>query len=378
MSNKCLRVRLKALTSIHSCEYALRSIFAFMVLLIPAISSAQDSSRSSLDELYAELDSIFGEETVPADLFALVDSLLASENEKVSALNVRLGYVSTIVSAGRSFGVEQYGITPAVNYFHHSGLFAGATGYWSNEYSPGYYLTNLSFGYSKTFFRKMVVTANHDFYLYNDTLGEHSFNKSIQAGLGYQFKHADANIDYAFLYGNDHAHRITATANARLKIRPNGFLDAIIFMPGASFQWGNANVFYLRQPRNAVTDLYQIIKQNDYPRLGRRGYLKLTYLLENQKTGAIDYFLTQRDYTPDQVVALMDEYYDGQVQTNNAFGFMNYSVSLPVVVRSGRWSLLVNYTYNVPQALPGETYTYDPSGYFSSSLSYLIYWKSGD
>jgi hypothetical protein len=357
-------------------KYALRSIFVFMMMVFSMILPAQESPEPSLEDLYAELDSLFADETVPDDLFALVDSLLASEDQKVSALNLRLGYVSTIVSAGRTFGVEQYGATPGVNYFHHSGLFAGATGYWSNEYSPGYYLTNLSFGYSKTFFRKVIATVNHDFYLYNDTLDEHSFDKSLQGGLMYQFNYADASVDYALLYGNDNAHRITATANARLKIRTRGFLDAVIFMPGASVQWGNASVFYVRQPRTAVTDLYQIVKENDYPRLGRLGYVKLTYLLENERVGAINYFLTQRDYTADEIVALMDEYYDGQVDESDAFGLMNYSISMPVVMRSGRWSLLMNYTYNVPQALPGETYKYEPSGYFSSSLSYLMYWKS--
>lgn len=356
-------------------RYAIGSFFVFITLFSPLILFAQENREPSLKELYAELDSLFAEEIIPDDLFALVDSLLASENEKVSALNLRLGYVSTVVSAGRTFGVEQYGVTPSINYFHHSGLFVGATGYWSNEYSPEYYLTNVSVGYSKTFLRKLVATVNHDFYFYNDSLEDHSFYKSVQAGLAYQFKYADAGVDYALLYGNDQAHRITVTANARLKIRPRGFLDAVIFMPGASAQWGNANVFYIRQPRNAVTDLYQIVKQNDYPRLGRRGYVKLTYLLEKERAGAINYFLTQRDYTPAQVLALTDKYYEGQLSDNDAFGFMNYSVSLPVVMRSGRWSLLMNYTYNVPQALPGETYTYDASGYFSSSLSYLIYWK---
>ena len=353
---------------------ALRSFFSFILVVTFFPVAAQDDLKPSLTELYNELDSIFDEETVPDDLFALVDSLLAMENEKVSALSLRFGYVSTIVSAGRTFGVEQYGLTPAFTYYHHTGLYAGATGYWSNEYSPGYYLTNVSAGYTKTIKKKLSLSVNHDFYFYNDTLNNHSFNKSIQGSASYQFKHADLSLDYGFLYGNDEAHRISATANARFKIKMNGFIDGITIMPGASFQWGNANVFYLRQPRTAVSDLYNIVKANEFPRLGLRGYRKLTYLLETNRTTAATYFLTEREYTPDEIDILMDQYYDGQVEENNAFGFMNYSISVPVIMRAGRWSLLLNYTYNVPQSLPGESFEYDASGYFSSSLSYLIYW----
>ena len=356
--------------------YALRSFLLFIMVVITSALYAQEppTDEPTLDELYAELDSVFSEEVVPEDLFALVDSLIASENEKVSALNVRLGYVSTVVSAGRTFGIEQFGIMPAVNYFHHSGFFGGATGYWSNEYSPEYYLTNLSVGYSHTFKQKISITANHDFYLFNDTLGDHSFDKSAEVALNYQFKKFDIGGDYAFLYGNDQAHRVTAVANARFKIKMHGFLDAITFMPGASFQWGNANVLFIRQPRTAVSDLYYIVKGNNFPKLTLREYIRLTNMLENDRTGQARYFLLQREYRPQQIATLLGLYYDGQFFENDTFGFMNYSISLPVVFRAKRWSLLLNYTYNVPQSLPGETFTYEPSGYFSSSLSYLVYW----
>jgi hypothetical protein len=353
--------------------YALRSFFVFVLTVAPCLLEAQEND-AALEELYNELDSLFEDETIPDDLFALVDSLLASENEKISALQMRIGYVSTIVSAGRTFGVEQFGLTPGISYFHHSGLSASATGYWSNEYSPSYYLTNLSLGYTR-YVKDLTVMLNHDFYLYHDTLDDHSFDKSISFAANYQLKYADVGFDYAFLYGNETAHRLTATANARFKLKLDGFLDAITFMPGASFQWGNANVFYLRQPRTAVSDLYSIVKTNDFPRLGFREYLRLTYLLENNRTGAVNYFLTRRDYTPEEIITLMDQYYDGQINEQDTFGFMNYSISLPVIMRSGRWSLLLNYTYNVPQPLPGETFEYDPSGYFSTSLSYLFYWR---
>jgi hypothetical protein len=53
---------------------------------------------------------------------------------------------------------------------------------------------------------------------------------------------------------------------------------------------------------------------------------------------------------------------------------MNYCFSFPVMLSAGNFSLLVNYTYNVPVALPGEDFVYEPNGYFSTSLSYMMQW----
>jgi hypothetical protein len=117
-----------------------------------------------------------------------------------------------------------------------------------------------------------------------------------------------------------------------------------------------------------------LIRDNKYPRLGRGDYLKLAYLLENNRTPVATFFLRQRDYTAVQIENLFDAYYDGSYNFQDTFGFMNFSLSLPVVVRSGRFSLLLNYTFNQPQALPGENYSYDSNSFFSSSLSYMISW----
>jgi len=348
---------------------------AFAALLIFFSSNAMSQEKGSdLDDLYSELDSIFADEIVPGDLFKLADSLLALDNAKVSALNVRAGYVSQVVSAGRSFGVQQYGFTPGVTYFHHTGFYGGVSGYWTNEYDPGYYLTDLSAGYTYTYKNKLMFQANHAFYLYNDSLDTHSVDKSAQVAINFQPKWFEIGTDYSYLYGSSAAHRINAHANLRWKLNPNGWIDAITFMPGIAGQWGNADVFYWRQPRTAVTDLYQIIRSNDYPLLERGDYLRLAYLLETDRELAAVLFLLQRDYTQGQIRDLFDAYYAGDVSVENTFGFLNFSVSFPVILRAGRFSLLLNYTYNLPQALPGETVKYESSGYFSASMSYMLTW----
>lgn len=350
-------------------------LFISLVITSNPLLSQENEKETSLEELYRELDSLFANEAIPDDLFSLVDSLLALDTAKYSTLTLRVGYVSNIVSAGRNFDFDQYGFSPGATYYHHSGIFGGVTGYWSNEYDPRYYLNNLTVGYMPTIKKDWAVSVNHDFYLFNDSLESHSFNKSVQTAVYYQREWADLGVDYAFLYGNDAAHRITARANGRIKIKPSGIIEAITLMPGASFQWGNANVFYLRQPRTAVTDLYKIVKGNDFPRLTLRNYRRLTYLLENDRQLAAAYFLRERGYTNEQISTTIQSYYAGEFIEEDTFGFMNYSFSLPVSVTSGRWNLLLSYTYNIPVALPGEDFEYPANGYFSTALSYLIYWK---
>jgi hypothetical protein len=192
--------------------------------------------------------------------------------------------------------------------------------------------------------------------------------------VNYHHKFIDAGIDYSYLYGNETAHRVVAHANGNLKFKFKGFIDAVSFMPGISMQWGNADIVYWRQPRTALSDLYWLIRDNQYPRLDKGDYRKLAYLLENNRTPAATFFLRQRDYTDVQIGNLFDAYYDGSYNFQDTFGFMNFSVSLPVVVRSGRLSLLLNYTFNQPQALPGENYSYDSNSFFSSSVSYMFSW----
>ncbi|MBL6447001.1 hypothetical protein JMN32_11820 [Fulvivirga sp. 29W222] len=356
--------------------FFLRAILVVALLMAQSpLYSQQEEQSPSLEELYSELDSLFANETIPDELFNLVDSLLTLDSAKYSSLNLRLGYVSNIVSAGRNFGFDQYGFSPGIAYYHHSGIFTGITGYFSNEYNPGYYLNTFNFGYIHTLGEKWVLSVAHDFYLFNDSIEYHSFDKVAQASIYFQKKWADVGADYALLYGNDKAHRLTVRANGRLKIKTLGFINSITFMPGASFQWGNANVFYLRQPRTAATDLNQIVQENNYPKLEYGGYRRLVYLLESDRQLAAASYLRERGYTRDQIEHTIASYYNGEFTVEDTFGFMNYSFSLPVSITAGKWNLLLNYAYNLPVALPGEEIEYSANGYFSTTLSYLIYWQ---
>ena len=342
--------------------------------LCPGMSQGQ--SERSVEELYAELDSLFENEEIPGDLLVWVDSLLRLDSIKYSSLNIKLGYVSNITSGGRQFGFDQFGFTPGLAYYHYSGLFSNYTVYWSSQYEPGYYLSAVGLGYMKRFSDRWVASLAHNFYFFNDSLDDHSFTKSIQFTTYFQHKWADVGFDYSYLYGNQEAHRLTLNANGRIRLKPSkGVIDAITIMPGASMQWGNANVYHLRQPRTAITDLNYIVKSNNYPRLAFRDYQKMVYFLENDRPLAAGKYLKERGFTNEQVRNTIVLYNEGAVWEENTFGFMNYAFSLPVSISAGKWNALFNYTYNIPVPLPGEDYQYDTNGYFSATLSYLLMWS---
>jgi hypothetical protein len=55
---------------------------------------------------------------------------------------------------------------------------------------------------------------------------------------------------------------------------------------------------------------------------------------------------------------------------------MNYSVSFPLSLSIKNWSFLVNYSYNFPQALPGEQISLANSGYITASIVRYVNFKS--
>ena len=56
----------------------------------------------------------------------------------------------------------------------------------------------------------------------------------------------------------------------------------------------------------------------------------------------------------------------------NVYGIMNYTISFPVYFYIKRSSFMLNYSYNIPVALPGEINTLENNSFFSISYVYSI------
>ncbi|WP_151996678.1 MULTISPECIES: hypothetical protein [unclassified Imperialibacter] len=297
-------------------------------------SAAQEDTTAVYNLSYEDSLSIF-DDMDSLSIFRLIDSVL-SATQKSSTLNVRLSYTSRVTSAGRDFSVKQYGFTPGVSFYHHSGGFADVSGYWNSQFEPNYSLTVLSVGYlglptkwlsyNIAFERSFYAQAASDSII---TAPPNGFNGTLFFDADWLY----ATIDYTYLFGNGDAHRLSGALSGNIVFRKVWFLDKITLFPSANFLFGNEELVSYRFNVD-LTDprIQRLIRR--FPRLRRRVL------------------------TPD---------------TRDVFGLMNVSFSTPISLRYKQFSLLLSYTYNIPVELPGESLADTrPNSYFSTSLGYMI------
>src|SRR5690349_13003138 len=140
-------------------------------------------------------------------IFDLIDSLLMLEDEASSQLSLRLGYNSNVLEAGRTLGIENFGLAPALSYYHKSGVYADVTGYWSKDFQPKYYLTVASVGYMYDFNKYFSVIAGYDRYFYSDATYIPYQNTFSVAPLA-EFKPVSISLNYSYYFGDQSAHRV--------------------------------------------------------------------------------------------------------------------------------------------------------------------------
>ena len=305
-----------------------KAIFICLVTLLYCVgnSYAQEDNYDLDSLLLAEFDTL--------SLISLLDSLLALEDFRSSELIIRMGYVSQILNAGRDLGIEQYGLTPGISYYHKSGAFGDIAGYWNSETTPGYNLTTLTAGYLTTITPSwsLILSYDHSFYHNEDSLGLNNlFNNTLNLSSNLYWKFLETGLDYSFIFGDDSAHRLRWHLSALMTFKNVGFFDRIAVSPTLSMLFGNQKIISNRFPYwRQLTDRQRF-------RVLRNGAILV---------------LTEED---------------------DVFGLMSYDLSLPIVLRSGSFGVSLNYHYNIPVALPGEFNTnLRNNQFFSISLSYSI------
>ncbi|WP_333820028.1 hypothetical protein [Ohtaekwangia sp.] len=262
------------------------------------------------------------------NVFALIDSLLQMNDIAGSQLAVRVGYNSNVMSAGRTLGIENFGLAPGISYYHTSGLYADVTGYWSKDFKPSYYLTVGSVGYMYTFSKRFSAMANYDHYFYSETGDDVyiPYKNTLSVTPILEFKPVSLSINYSYYFGDTHVHRIMPGLSISLQKHNWKGIDRISIMPSFFALFGN-----------------EVISEIQYPETLRE-------LIRRIRQGLPWY----------------------EVINHNEFGILNYMISAPLSVSYKKWSFTFTYSYNIPKALPGETLTYSESSYLSGSLTYFI------
>lgn len=332
------------------------TIFVATTLLSLALgvkSHAQENDSTELANLSAELDALFANEEDSLSLVGLIDSLLSAD-QSGSFMSLRLGYSSRITSAGRSFGIDQQGIIPGISYYHKSGLFSDITGIWNNDLNPKYYLTIFTAGYMGNFSDKWsyAVSYDHSFYHASDDSYQFPLTNSLNSTVSLDLTHLYTSLDYSFSFGEETANSLTWNLTGVIRKKAFKPFKSVSFLPSLSILFGTQN----------ITDQYNATEPRP--------------LLASLTDREIDFIAKRRHLTARQkerLIRARDEALAGLTEnTSKHFGLMNYYISLPILLSSKKFGVIVSYNYNIPRALSGSDYSTERNGYFGLSLSYNL------
>lgn len=292
-------------------------------------SDAQSQTPDSLllrnDPLIAEMDSILNSPD-SLSILDLIDSVLLAADPLGSQLALRVGYNNNIVGNGAS-SVRQFGLNAGLSYYDKSGLYLDATGYYSNQYDPSYYLTVGAVGYLTPVNKYWSLLVEYDHYFYTPAKGEEEiytpYTNNLYISNYFKVKKFVFRADYNFYFGELLAHRISPAAGINLTKRNWLKMDRITFMPTVGLWYGS--------------DTVQKYVANFDNRLER-------LLLIAQRKPLFS------------------------LQDRTVWGIMNYTISLPVSVMYKNWSLMVSYNFNFQKGLPGESVEAYRTSYAGVSL----------
>jgi hypothetical protein len=293
----------------------------FTVSASPAL--AQDTDSLTI----AEASNIFSSDD-SLSIFMLIDSLLAIEAATGSQLAIRTSYNSNVLLAGRTLGIQNFGLAPGVSYYHKTGLYADVAAYWSQDFIPSYYLTIASLGYMHDFSKRFSLMAAFDKYFYRLDDGDNYIPYRHAASISpiLNVSPLSLSMTYSYYFGDKHVHRVMPALSATFQTRKLWKLSRAAISPAVYVLWGTEIVYEL--------------------------------LIPSSRLEALQF---QRDYgTPYPVI------------TKELSGIMNYAFTVPLNLTWRKWSLSFSYTYSIPRALKGEVDVYSNSTFLSGSLLYVI------
>ncbi len=315
-------------------------------LLIGLLCSAcwafsQDPRADSLllanDPLIAEFDSLLANADDSLSLFRMLDGLINTNTpRRNSQLLFRLGYNSNVNSTNRVAGLNQFGLSPGISFYHRSGLYADVSGYWSNQYSPNYYLTVLSAGYLGLPNSWWSFSAEYNRFQYANPNGDiyTPYTNNFAFSNFFEVKKLTFRLDYQFYFGDKVAHRIAPGVMYNFEYRNLGKIKRIALMPYVNVLFGSeqiVNEYYQPYTTKPIEILFRV-----------RNNLPLYYLVTEKST---------------------------------EFGVLNYALSVPMTISLEGWNFQLSYTYNIPKTLSSEVIQLSNGGYIAVGITRKITFK---
>ena len=266
---------------------------------------------------------VLAQERVKSEADAILDELFPIESLTIESIVLDLKkqdflYINTLYNtktlfSGRDFGVEQYSFFPAISYIDSNNFFLNVgSGYYS-EVDPQWDFITFSGGYSNHLNKKksIVATAAYSYTTFTEDVADLN-NQRVSLSLSYRAKWFRNALSGGYLFGGNRSSYFSNNTYFNIDLLASKSLD-ISIEPRVGVFWGN----------QTITELVRI--------------------------GSFQF----------------------QEVSTDVFQLLNTEVSIPIEFDFGKWDFEIDYTYAMPNALPGEE---KPSnnGYFSISLGYLI------
>lgn len=266
---------------------------------------------------------VLAQERVKSEADAILDELFPIDSLTIESMVLDLKkqdflYINTLYNtktlfSGRDFGVEQYSFFPAISYIDSNNFFLNVgSGYYS-EVDPQWDFITFSGGYSNHLNKKksIVATAAYSYTTFTEDVADLN-NQRVSLSLSYRAKWFRNALSGGYLFGGNRSSYLSNNTYFNIDLLASKSLD-ISIEPRVGIFWGN----------QTITELIRI------------GFFQF------------------------------------QEVSTDVFQLLNTEVSIPIEFDFGKWDFEIDYTYAMPNALPGEE---KPSnnGYFSISLGYLI------
>ena len=266
---------------------------------------------------------VLAQERVKSEADAILDELFPIDSLTIESMVLDLKkqdflYINTLYNtktlfSGRDFGVEQYSFFPAISYIDSNNFFLNVgSGYYS-EVDPQWDFITFSGGYSNHLNKKksIVATAAYSYTTFTEDVADLN-NQRVSLSLSYRAKWFRNALSGGYLFGGNRSSYLSNNTYYNIDLLASKSLD-ISIEPRVGIFWGN----------QTITELVRI------------GFFQF------------------------------------QEVSTDVFQLLNTEVSIPIEFDFGKWDFEIDYTYAMPNALPGEE---KPSnnGYFSISLGYLI------
>ena len=262
------------------------------------------------ESVRSEADAIL-EELFPMDSLSI--EAMVNDLKQQDFLYINTLYNNKTLFSGRDFGVEQYSFFPSVSYIDSNNFFLHVgSGYYS-EVNPQWDFITFSGGYANYLNKKksIMATGVYSYTSFTEDVADLN-NQRVSLSLSYRNKWFRNALSGGYLFGGNTSSYVSNNTYFNIDLLESKSLK-ISIEPRVGIFWGN----------QTVTELVRV--------------------------GIFQF----------------------EEVSTDVFQLLNTELSLPVAFDFGKWDFEIEYTFAIPNALPGEDDP-DNNGYFAISLGYLI------